>query len=306
MEALLRNWNIGSINTIEPIVSYWGKTSLVKTVDEHYFILKEKADSSQAEQESHLLAQLSKVGAPVAVPIRTINGTCYASSAGKIFCLYPRLPGAIIAHHYADDAAGRAQRFGQAIAFLHTCLRKCNPRSGFPEMKLVEQIHEWALPCIRRNSAIVEGDTIERIWGEVAPQMASLYPELPQQLIHRDLNPANMLFQAGELTGFVDFDMVVHGPRLFDLCYCASSILVSGFQDPTKVAQWPRLLGSLVRGYQEVVRLVPSEQQALYGTLAAIQLLFMAFSLETHAEGAARCNASVLKWLSVNRALLLV
>ena len=43
------------------------------------------------------------------------------------------------------------------------------------------------------------------------------------------------------------------------------------------------------------------ELQAIPGTLAAIELLFMAFSLETQAEGAAKCNASVLDWLSRNK-----
>ena len=135
--------------------------------------------------------------------------------------------------------------------------------------------------------------------------MGSLYSELPKQLIHRDPNPANMLYDKGQLTGFVDFDMVVRGPRIFDVCYCGSSILVSGFQDSAKLEKWLGLFRSLVRGYQEVCPLTSSEYLALYGTLAAIQLLFMAFSLETQAEGAARCNASVLSWLSANKELVL-
>lgn len=60
------------------------------------------------------------------------------------------------------------------------------------------------------------------------------------------------------------------------------------------------------RGYQEVCPLTSPELLVLHGTLAAIQLLFMAFSLETHAEEAARRNASVLNWLSTNKELVLV
>jgi Ser/Thr protein kinase RdoA (MazF antagonist) len=306
MEELLRSWNIGNFSTIEPISSYWGKTSLVKTVDKHCFILKEKSDLSQTEQEFNLLSSLSKAGAPVAVPIRTVDGTWHTSSEGKIFCLYPKLPGKIVDEHYADNAPERAKAFGKAIGFLHTCFLKCDSLSGFREMKLIEQIQEWAIPCVRKNSAVVDGDTIEGIWGEVDQEMDSLYTELPKQLIHRDANPANMLFDQGKPTGFVDFDMVVRGPRIFDVCYCGSSILVGGFQDSAKVEKWPGLFRSLVKGYQEVCPLVSPEHLALYGTLIAIQLLFMAFSLETQAAEAARCNASVLNWLSANRELILV
>ena len=306
MEELIKRWNIGKVNAIESISSYSGKTSLIKTVDNKFFILKEKSNLMQAEQEFDLLSSLSKVGTPFAVPIRTVDGTSYISNEGKIFCLYPKLPGKNIIEHYADKATARAKAFGRAIGFLHSCFLKCDSFSGFREMNLIEQIQEWAIPCIRESRAVDDGGTIERILREVKQEIGPLYSELPKQLIHRDLHPSNMLFDKGELTGFVDFDMVVRGPRIFDVCYCGTSILVGGFQDSAKIKKWPSLFRSLVSGYQEMCPLTSSEHLAVYGTLASIQLLFMAFSLETQAEGAARCNASVLSWLSTNRELVSV
>ena len=304
MKELLRSWDVGDVSAIEPIPSYGGKTSLVKMVDGRCFILKGKPDLAHVEREFTLLSRLSQAGAPVAVPIRTTDGAPCTSSKGTIHCLYPRLPGKPIAEHYAGDAPGRAQALGKAIGRLHTYLLACEALGGFGELKLLEQIRTWAMPCVRKNRSVVGGDSIERIWAAVDPEMDSLYNELPKQLIHRDPNPQNMLFDDGKLTGFVDFDMVVRGPRVFDVCYCASSLLVSGFEDPAKVEKWPGLFHFLVRGYQEVFPLTSPERLALYGTLAAIELLFMAFSLETQAEGAARCNARVLRWLSANRECL--
>ncbi len=306
MEELLRNWNIGNVSAIEPISSYWGKTSLIKTFDGHCFILKEKSNSSKTEQESNLLSSLSKVGAPVAMPVRTVDAAWCAVKEGKIFCLYPKLPGEIISEHYAGNATSRAEALGKAIGFLHTCFLKCDNLSNYPDMQLMEKIREWAIPCIRKHKTIVNGDSIEKVWRDVEQEMGSLYDELPKQLIHRDSNPANMLFDAGRLTGFVDFEMVVRGPRIFDVCYCGSSLLVSGFPHIEKMQSWPALFRSLVKGYQEVFPLTSSESLALYGTLAAIELLFAAFSLETQAEEAAKCNASVLNWLTENRELILI
>lgn len=302
VEELLGSWNIGNVRAIEPIPSYSGKTLLV-SVDKHCFILKEKSDLSQTEQEFQLLSCLSKVGTPVAVPIRTADGAGYTSSQGKIFCLYPKLPGKPVVEHYAGNARERARVFGQAIGFLHTCFLKCDSLSGFREMKLIEQIEEWAIPCIRKHRTIIDGDAVERIWAEVSQELEALNCDLPQQLIHRDANPANILFEQGALTGFVDFDMVVRGPRIFDICYCGSSILVSGFEDAARVEKWPGLFHSLLEGYQAVCPLTSPEYLALYGTLAAIQMLFAAFSLETQAKGAAKFNVKVLNWLSANREL---
>ncbi len=305
MEQLLTAWNLGPVSAIEPISSYWGKTSLVKTADGRSFILKEKTDLSQTEREYKLLSSLAATGAPVAAPIRTVDGGFYTSSEGKIFCLYPILPGKVIDEHYAGNAAERAKAFGKAIGFLHTCFLKCDSLTGYREMKLIEQIQKWAIPTIRKHRDIVDGGAIEKIWGEIEPEMVSLYGTLPNQLIHRDPNPMNMLFGNGMLTGFVDFDRVTRGPRIFDVCYCGTSLLVSGFPDADKMQRWPALFHSLVAGYQAVCSLTSPEHPAIFGTLAAIELLFMAFSLETQAEGAAKCNANVLYWLSANRKLIL-
>jgi len=81
-------------------------------------------------------------------------------------------------------------------------------------------------------------------------------------------------------------------------------MLVGGFQDSAKVEKWPGLFRSLVTGYQEVCPLTSPEHHALYGMMVAIEFLFVAFSLETQAIEAAKCNASLLNWLSANRRLI--
>jgi Ser/Thr protein kinase RdoA (MazF antagonist) len=301
MNNLLKDWDIGNVRSVEPISSYWGKTSLVTSAEGKYFILKEKQSLKQTEIEFNLLSSLSNVKAPVAVPISTVNGERYVSSEGKIYCLYPKLPGKVIEDHYASNAAGRAKSFGKAIAFLHSCFMKCEDISGIQELKLIEQIEEWAIPCIRKNDDVIDGYMVEKAWKGFEHGIVRLDKNLPNQLIHRDLNPANLLFENGKLTGFVDFDMVVKGPRIFDVCYCGTSILVSGFPDSAKVEKWPDLFRAMVRGYHDLCPLTSPEVQSLHGTLAAIELLFMAFSLETHADGAAKCNASVLDWLVKNK-----
>jgi prepilin-type processing-associated H-X9-DG protein len=71
--------------------------------------------------------------------------------------------------------------------------------------------------------------------------LSTINRELPIQLIHRDAHPANMLFLDGRISGWLDFELIVRGPRLFDLCYCATSILMNGMDDPDN-ARWLTLL----------------------------------------------------------------
>jgi len=305
MEELLKHWNIGTIRSIEPISSFSGKASLIRTVAGNSFILKEKPDRLKAERESSLLLALSAVGAPVAVPLRARAGDCCASDGGRIFCLYPQLPGQVIPEHYGGNAASRAEMYGKAIACLHTYLLKLEHVEGVPEMHLLEQISEWALPCIKKHGLSADAESLERVWKQVEPELAPLYPELQIQLIHRDAHPGNMLFDGDRLTGFIDFDQVVRGPRIFDLCYCGTSLLLSGFPDEEKRQAWPGLFHALLQGYQVLAPLHPAEMKALYGTMIAIELLFVAFSLEYGEVAAARQNESVVVWLEANRRCLL-
>jgi Ser/Thr protein kinase RdoA (MazF antagonist) len=304
VKELLKNWAIGSVDTIAPTPSGGGRTWFVKTTTKRDFVLK-GSDLLRSEREYGVLLGLSKTPIPVALPVTSVEGDWYAKDRnGKVYCLYPRLPGRVVTEHYAGDAERRALGFGQAIGLLHTCLGERADVNGYEEMELVEQIEEWAIRRIREDGATVDACAIEQIWQDAQSELKPLYEELPQQLIHRDAHPSNMLFSAGRLTGFVDFEMVRRGPRVFDVCYCGSSILVGGFEDFEKGQKWPSLFHSLVRGYEEFCLLTASERLAMYGVFVTIELIFIAFSLDTHNEDAARTNERLLYWLATHRGAL--
>jgi Ser/Thr protein kinase RdoA (MazF antagonist) len=217
-----------------------------------------------------------------------------------ICCLYPRLPGEVATEHYGGDAEKRALGFGQAIGLLHTCFRECADENGYRDIELLEQVEEWAIPRIREEGAMVDCCAIEQIWRDAESELKLLYEELPQQLIHRDAHPFNMLFSAGRLTGFLDFEMVLRGPRVFDVCYCGGAILVEGFEDPEQGQKWPSLFHSLVRGYDKFCPLTASERLALYGVFMAIQLIFLAFWMDRDDKDSARTCERLVYWLATN------
>ena len=304
MRELLKQWGIGRVYTIAPTPLGGGRTWFVKTMAKGDFVLK-VSDLMRSEREYDLLLELSKTEIPVALPITTMEGDwCARSCGGKVYCLYPRLPGNVITEHYAGDAEKRALGFGRAIGLLHTCFQARADVNGHRELALLEQIEQWALPRIREEGSAVDARAIERIWRDAEAELGPLYSKLPRQVIHRDPHPSNMLFSAGRLTGFLDFEMVRRGPRAFDVCYCGSSILVEGFEDSEKAQRWARLVHSLTRGYGEYFPLVASERLAMYGVLVSIELLFIAFCMDTRNYDAARTNERLLHWLATNRQVL--
>jgi Ser/Thr protein kinase RdoA (MazF antagonist) len=305
MKALLKQWNIADVESMVPTPLGGGKTWFVTTEDKGDFVLK-GSDRRRAEREYHVLCGLSKTRLPIAVPVMTAKGDwCAQDQHGKVYCLYPKLPGHVVTEHYAGDAEERALEFGRAIGLLHTCFQE---RDDIPEYQgtgLMEQMEGWALRAIREGGTTVDVCAIEQIWRDTAVELQPLYNELPRQLIHRDAHTSNMLFSADQLTGVLDFEMVRRGPRVFDVCYCASSILVEGFEDPENASKWPRLLHSLVRGYEAFCPLMASEWQALYGVFVIIELLFIAFFLDHRQDtGAAKEAERLLYWLAANRDLL--
>jgi Ser/Thr protein kinase RdoA (MazF antagonist) len=217
-----------------------------------------------------------------------------------MFWLYPRLPGKVVTEHYEGDAEKRAGAFGRAIGLLHGHLQTCDALSGFRDMGFVGQIEEWAIPRIHEGQAVVDAEAIASIWRDVEGEFVPLHDGLPKQLIHRDAHIYNMLFDEGKLTGFLDFEMAVRGLPLFDVCYCAGSILVDGFEDAEKAQKWPALFRSIVAGYETIRPLSLAERQAVYGVLVATQFLFIAFWLDRGDEGNARSSERMLYWLVEN------
>lgn len=84
-------------------------------------------------------------------------------------------------------------------------------------------------PKLRRHLALFEEPDqrrpLEAVLDAYEARIASHVAELPAQVVHNDLNGNNLLVSAAnsdEVTGVIDFDDMVHTPRLFDLAVGAA------------------------------------------------------------------------------------
>ena len=92
--------------------------------------------------------------------------------------------------------------------------------------------------------------------------------DLPAQVIHGDLTPANLLADpdTGEVTGLIDFELAGAGFRVQDVM--AALYHSTALTTP----DWPRRTAAFLRGYASVRRLEPAEVAALPELLIAQSL----------------------------------
>lgn len=251
----------------------------------HYF-LKRRPSVRHAERELLVLDHLRAGGLPVPIHVATRSGAPFAADGPEALCLFRALPGT----HYEtfDGAAGleRAHRVGTALGQLHLALEQAPEPYGFerygPEANLVDHLDgaraAYDLPRARRIAAA---------------RLASAH--LPTQLIHRDFHLYNLLLCDDRVSGYLDFDMLMRGPRLFDVCYCAIETLAKRFHEAGFPEYWLRVLGAVLTGYAEHVELTLLEKSSVASLLTEIELSLMHFFRNEPVPGQ---NAErVLHWL---------
>jgi Ser/Thr protein kinase RdoA (MazF antagonist) len=201
-----------------------GRATHLRGSSGHYF-LKRRASAEHAAREAGVLAHLRDQGLPVPEPVRTGRGEPFAaSSAGRdVTCLYRALPGRHYESFDGKEGVIRARQVGKALGRLHVALAEVPSMVGFdrygPEALLASEL--------RAAGDVYDSERLGRIAARRSPSR-----ELPEQLIHRDFHLYNLLFCDGRPSGYLDFDMLMRGPRLFDLCYCSIETLAKRFDEP--------------------------------------------------------------------------
>ena len=125
---------------------------------------------------------------------------------------------------------------------------------------------------------------------------------MPQQLIHRDLNPSNIIIR-GDNWGVLDFDLSEKNVRIFDPCYAATAILSESFEadNTDKLNQWIMIYKNILYGYDEIVKLSDNEWKAAPYVVIANQLISTAWFSEQEKYGELyETNKKMTEWMLLN------
>jgi len=305
LRKVLENWNIESGLPIGDIYIMDGAkvSGSVWTVGTDYIL---KTDDREKLMKNLKVAKaLSKQGFVSSLPVLTKTGAEYLDGK-ELFILTQGLKGNPLpkSDRFGNNRTDFGKIYGKSIAQLHKALRDVQNEVVPDEVNLYKSITEWALPNVRQQNVQWSIGLDEEFFTDYIDTFGKLYEKLPKQLIHRDPNPSNILFEGGEVSGFIDFDLSEVNLRLWDACYCATGILSeSGDIEIEAYAKWIDVLGGILHGYDNEGKLTAEEKQAIFYVICSIQMICVTyFESREEFKQLAKINRKMFKYIVDNKA----
>lgn len=204
----------------------------------------------------------------------------------RVLAFLPGLP-----LHEAPSSAAQRHAIGAALAGLDRALAGLDQAVVSNEALLWDlhrtpELRAW-LPAIQDAQSRAWAD---RVFCQYVQDVQPLLQTLPQQFLHNDFNPYNLLVhpdRTDEVCGVLDFGDMVHGPRVFDAAVGAS------YQAHAQHQPSVQSLLEFMRGYQGANPLCAQELRLL-PLLAAVRCAMTLCITEQRAE-----------WFPENRAYIL-
>ena len=245
------------------------------------YFLKAKETVEDVEREIMILTACRQSNFPAAEPIAANDGQYFVQHEGKCYVLTTALGGASL----TDVGPREGKWLGQSIAQFQNAVLGLS-WGTFPKYEGRVSNQLTRLKKLRQGRRDV--DRLIKLFEPLRDG-----EQLSEGLIHRDPHPRNMLFSDGRLTGFVDFDLVKVGPRIFDPCYCATGLLVAGWEQKSHRERWPTILASIVDAYYQTARPPLDERRSTLVMLLEIQLIFVIWHIENSQNKLADLNEQV-------------
>ncbi len=272
LSNLLTDYNIGSLEELTPIANGVSNSNYIITTNKNKYILTMLEDFSVGREALPFIVSfmqhLSNNGVPCPEPIKDNNGNIV-----KYYKEKPLLISSFISGHHPDIITPKhCKVLGNALAKLHITGQsfeqlRPNPRSV---LKLIETKDIYLGYAEKFQTGLK--DTLEKLFEHLLIN----YPkELPSGVIHADLWPDNVLFDADcEINGIIDFYLSGQDFLAFDLAICINAWCFDGnILNQNK-------LHSLISGYQKIRSLTEDEKSALQILHQAACLRFLLSRLQ--------------------------
>ena len=259
------------------------------------YVIKVTRDLGRIKKQIEL-AGIMKSNELYAVEIiPTISGKEFVKANNLYFYLTKRIQGKHINPHdfYESKDYSLAQIVGENIAKLHLGLEMIE--AVVDEVNVFENVIKWALPKAKQFIDIPEH--IEKSYSDL---FGAIYDFLPKQIIHRDINPGNIIVNA-ERIGFIDFELSERNIRIYDVCYAATAILSETVSDIEAFNKWIDIYRKIVYGYEKVLKMTEDEKQSLPYVILSNQLVCIAyFSDYSKYENILNANIKMTKMIIDN------
>jgi len=236
------------------------------------YVLKVYQDKDGLKRNIKILQILEQMKIPVGKVVPTCANEQYVESGDEFYFLTEKLQGKNIVRIGNDNKL--ALKMGEIIADLHMAFEKCENADTFWNNSLLDEMNGW----VKKNFEDSGWEQISREeYEKVIEQLAAIYDNLPVQLIHRDVHLGNFLFDNGEFSGYIDFDLSQKNIRIFDLCYFMLGLLSEKEKFELTEELWFEFLKNVFSGYERKIKLTETEKKAVPYVMKSIELLFFSY-----------------------------
>ena len=164
-------------------------------------------------------------------------------------------------------------KLGQNLAKLHIALLSVEEFISAKDTDIYKNVSEWAIPKVKEANSLYNMGFADNLFDDYIETFGKLCQKLPKQLIHRDSHPQNIIFNKGEVSGFIDFDISERNLRLVDICYGATGI---GFDYLDMPERWLEVLKEILKGYNSVSPLTAEEKHSVFYVTLSVQFICVA------------------------------
>lgn len=291
IQKIVEHWNI-NCTPVQIHMSVWDINN--------QYILKEYSDLSVLQRNIIMYETLDHEGIPVPRIIHLSDGRKYFEQDGKFYVLTSKLKGKnIVCSEVTNDKL--FFQIGTVLSVLHKVFIKCEPKISYWNNSLLEEMKGW----VKRNLNQYKPEFLkEADIDSSIKELEDVYDILPKQLIHRDVHLGNFLFDDGNFSGYIDFDLSQKNIRIIDICYFLLSLLVEIENNRMDQERWFRIVGEVISGYETISPLSADEKNVMVCIMKNIELLFVAYFLSENKEKAANESARIYAFVNKNKDII--
>ena len=273
-ELLSTYWGMEDVTINDVVYEGTGKKS-----DSLYYVGDKyalKLSTSLGKLKNHIKISeaLEKEGLLAATPVKTHSGEKYVQYGQLYCCLTKRIQGQQILPQnlFKEDAKADARFIGEIVGHLSKALSEVD--IVVDDAKMYESVVNWAMPILQKANTISNA-----VRKKYITEFADLYGKLPQQIIHRNLCPSNIIIEGGKW-GIIEFELSERNVRIFDPCYAATGILSESYAEGDGFAKWIEIYKEIMYGYDTVAKLSDDERKAIPYVVLSNQFLATAWFSE--------------------------
>jgi len=210
----LMRYSVGTLVTLEPIAAGIENTNYFVTTTQGRYVLTlfEKLTAKELPFYLELMAHLARHGIPCPAPIADLADRYLGELNGKPAALVTRLAGAWVPR----PGPAECGQLGALLARMHLA---GGSYPGFVENPRGPRWWRETAPQVR---PFLDADRQALLDEELAYQARHRFTDLPRGPVHGDLFRDNALFDAGRLSGVVDYYFAGVDVLLFDVAVCAN------------------------------------------------------------------------------------